>query len=304
MKFNGDTSRINFSVDWSLSDLDPSDISNLSIYAYPEDGSAPYVRISGDVESGYINLPTGLYSFLVFNDIAGDIAGVEFIDVESYTLSRVEAESTSLPGDLYYTLLEGELLSKSIGQIALWRKEEFEVVVDEVNCPYCGSESGEDITLEVQPSPITTQCHFTLGVENLRSAHIIQGVVRGFASGAYLSSGERFISSSDTYIYSMNFGSAQFDDSMPNSGTVQSEITTFGKAAVEPLSYELEISVILNSGEKMSFTRDITEQVTAQSNSRIEILLESEDNKIVLPEGVGTGFGVNGWGDKESIKLL
>ncbi len=299
-----DTSAIQLYVDWSESNIDQTEINNLSIYAYPEDGGSPYLRVSGDIDTAYINLPAAEYSLLVFNDIAGDIAGLNFRDNNSYSEYYAEIIEESDSSDIYYDILDGEILASDHGQLAAWRLTEFEVTSNMVSCIYCGETHSEEIELDVAPTPITTQCTFKVRVKNLNNAQLIQGVVKGFAAGAYLASGERVSTPNSTIIYSFNFTSATYDDDELVDGVVEAKITTFGKEPDENQIYELEIDVILNSGELVKFTRDITEQVKEQDNLKILISLELDENMIVLPEGNGIGFGVEAWGDRESIMLL
>ncbi|MFI3289041.1 MAG: DUF5119 domain-containing protein [Rikenellaceae bacterium] len=298
-----DTSAIQLFVDWSESNIDQADINNLSIYSYPEGGGSPYLKVSGNIDTAYINLPAAEYSLLIFNDIAGDIAGLNFRDDSSYNEFYAEIIEESDSSGIYYDILDGEILATDHGQLAVWRVTEFEVTSNMVSCIYCGETHSEEVEIDVAPTPITTQCIFTVRVKNLNNAQIIQGVVKGFAAGAYLASEERLSTPNNTIIYSFNFTSATYDDEDFIDGVIESEITTFGKEPDENQTYELELDVILNSGELVTFTRDITEQVKEQSNLKILISLESDENMIVLPEGNGTGFGVEAWGDREVITL-
>ncbi len=299
-----DSYTVKFSVDWSMSNIDLSDIHNLSVYAYPEDGGAPYIRVSGDITSGYINIPSGVYSLLIFNDVVGDIAGINFVDINSLADFRAEIIEQSGSSNLYYSIEEGELLATPHEQLAVWQMDSFEVTQNLVVCPYCEEVHNEEVSLSVMPTPLTVECIFSITIENLNNAQIIQGVLKGFASGAYLDTQERFSTPNVTNLYSVIFTSRTYDSSENIDGVVNAEITTFGKSPSEEQTYELEIDIILNSGEKVTYTRDITEQIKTQNSSVITINLDSTDNLISLPASTGTGFEVEGWGDRESIELL
>ncbi len=299
-----DSSNTLFSIDWSQSALDESQINNVSIYAYPSAGTDPYLKISGNINSGSLSLPAGEYSLLIFNDFADDLSSVNLLDLDSYDLASAEAIERSSADDLYYDLEQGEVLFWEPEPLAVWRMEEFEVSEDDVSCPYCGELQREEVVIDLSPTPLTTQCVFTVRVENLSNAQIIQAVVKGFASGASLATEERISPSEETTLYSINFTEATYDELSSTDGQVEAEITTFGQAPYDDQSYSMEFDIILSSGTRVSFTRDITDQVVAQDNSKIVVLVTDDDNKIVLPEGVGTGFGVESWGDRESIELL
>lgn len=297
-----DNQKVQVTVDWSQSNIDQSNIHNVSLYAYPEDGGSPYLRVSGNVESAYIYLPAGVYNLLLINDVVGDMSGVTFYNSESYSDFHAKIIGQSTISNPYYDVEEGEVLAPELDQIAAWHMEGFEVLPLE-DCVYCEDVEGSETLLDASPTPITTQCIFTIRVENLNNAQSIKGVVRGFAAGAYLSSGERISTADAVNIYSIDFTSAQYDDDNIN-GVIDSEIITFGKEPDESQIYELELDVVLNSGELITFDRDITEQVKVQDNLKIFISLELSDNMIVLPEGNGTGFGVEAWGERETIELF
>ncbi len=241
---------------------------------------------------------------MIFNDIVGDISGLSFRDIDSFDESYVLANEQSDSSGLYYNVASDETLISSQDVLAVWRLEEFEVTQNMVSCVYCGEVHSEEVVVDVEPTPITTQCVITIRIENLNNAQIIQGVLKGFASGAYLASSDRISSSESVNIYSVEFNSRTYDDSEYIDGTVEAEITTFGKEPDLEQSYEIDISVVLSNGELVTFTRDVTEQVVSQDNLKITINIDSQENMIVLPEGSGTGFGVEGWGDNESIDLM
>lgn len=298
-----DNSAITLSVDWSQSNIDLSQISNLSIYAYPEDGGLPYMKVSGNLESASLSLPVGSYSLLVFNDIVGDLSGISFSGYDTYSGFCAEVVEQSVTSDMYYDLADDEVLATDHDQFVVWRMAEFEVTSNMVSCPYCELIHSETIELDVIPTALTVQCSFIIRIENLNNAQIIQGVLKGFAAGAYPVSDERFAYSDESVIYSVEFTSATYDDDSTIDGVVEAEITTFGKLADESQTYLLVLDIILNSGERLMFTRDITEQVVEQDNIRILISLESSENLLTLPSYEGTGFGVESWGGGESVDL-
>ncbi len=297
-----------FALDWSESNIGLEEINNISIYAYPEDGSSPYTKVSGDINSAYINLPAGIYSLLVFNDFVGDLKGISFKDIDSFDQFYAEALELNSQSDLYYQLQDDEILSQTIGGLAAWRQESFEVSEDIISCSCCQSdiliESSEtELSLEIYPEPITTRCFVELTIENLNNAAYIEAIIRGLGAGAYLSSGKRFGVADDiTTLYSIELSDRTF--SSETDGVVEGSIYTFGKVEEDSnQTYEVVIDIILHSGELVTFTRDVSDQVVAQGNIDIYIDLTTEDGKITLPEGSG-GIGVDSWGNKEGIELF
>ncbi len=304
-----DSAKVEVEVDWSLSQLEESNIGNVSLYAYTEGLAVPYIRISGDPELAYIYLAEGEYTLLLFNDMVEDLLGIEAQGVDSLERFRFLAvERTSLD-DIYYEVATGELLLATIGAMATWHASQVVVTAEMIACNCCEDEAEHDsehnILLEASPTPITTPCQVNLAVDNLNNAVVIQGVLRGFAAGAYMTSGERIASEDVVPLYFLSFDDRTYSNS--TDGVTSGELITFGKVEApssEEQSYQIEIDVILGSGERVSFTRDVTEQVAAQDNTNIVIDLTSNDNMITLPAALGTGFGVEEWGDNEPIELL
>lgn len=299
------SAEIQVDIDWTESNLVLSEVSNISLYAYPDDGGSPYLKISGNIDYTYINLPVGTYSLLLFNDAVEDVLGVTFQNSTIYNEFYAEVNKRNTISDLYYSPQEDEFTAQEMGRIAAWRQETLEVTDEMVACSCC-DESAHDnhisTLLTAVPSSITTQCNITIAIDNLNNANIIQGTLKGFASGAYLASGKRISSTEVSTLYSIEFTSRTYQSD--TDGVTQGEITTFGKTDDQDQSYELIIDIILNSGELATYTRDITDQVVEQDNINIFISLTEDDNKILLPEGNGTGFGVDEWGDNEQIELL
>ncbi len=295
-------------VDWSSSEMELSAVSNISIYAYGEDGGSPYLKISGDIDTAYLSLPVGIYTLLLLSDAVDDVAGVQFGSESSFEEFYARTIARSSTSDLYYTLQEGEEVAQSMGQVATWHTTEVEVTEEMVACNYCGEEliATEQITLYATPTTITTQCVVSIEVENLNNAAIIQATLQGLASGRYLASNTPLSDKEQTTLYSLEFSSRNYSND--TDGTTQCEITTFGRATTEESdeeqTYLLTIDIILNSGEKVTYLRDVTDEVETSDGTTIYISISGDDNKIVLPESSGTGFGVDSWGDNEPLELL
>ncbi|MFI3264665.1 MAG: DUF5119 domain-containing protein [Rikenellaceae bacterium] len=301
------SSRIEFNINWSESNIDIDNINNVSIYAYSKSEDQPYTKISGDISSAYIDLPEGSYSILIFNDFVGDIAGVNFNNADSYELFYAEMIGRSSSNDFFYELQSDEVMAQTIGSMAVWKMEDFEVSEDMLSCSCCGvaDDTVTQTILEATPTPSTTRCVVSLGVDNLNNAAYIEAIIRGLASGVYLSSSNRFLNSDSAPLYGLELGERTYNNSDNIDGVATGETNTFGKVDDDSLNYEVVIDVILSSGEMVTFTRDVTDQILEQDNTEIFIDLTSEDDKITLPEGsASAGFGVLDWGESEKIELL
>ncbi|MFI3323929.1 MAG: DUF5119 domain-containing protein [Rikenellaceae bacterium] len=298
------SARVGVSVDWEEANMERDEINNISIYAYAEGGAEPYVKVSGDIDYGYIDLPEGLYTILVFSDFVGDIQGVQFGDQALFDQFYVQAIQT-YQGGLYYDLEQGEILAETIGRIAAWHTTELEVSPDMLWCSCCdpSPEIVTQVELVAQPTPLTTLCTVALSVENLDNAAYIEVVVRGLAVGALMAGGGRFESSEGQLLYLLTLDQRNY--SSDTDGVVSGSVVTFGKpTAIDSQSYTLNIEIVLNSGEQLSYERDVTSQVEEQDNIEIVISLSGEDDKITLPASTASGFGVEDWGDNEQVYLL
>ncbi len=295
---------IRFAIDWTQANIVLSEVSNLSIYAYAEDLGSPYVKISGNIDTAYINLPSGVYSLLIFNDAVEDILGVSFTGSDSFGDFYAQSTTRTSTSDLYYSTSESEVFASKMGRLASWSLEGFEVTSEMISCSICEDSNKLviDTLINATPSAITRQCEVSVTIENLNNAQIVQATLIGFASGAYVASGETILDSEQSILYSVDLNSYSYSNE--SDGVVEGETTIFGLSTDTSTTYQVVIDIILGSGELSSFTRDVTEQMVEQSGSTIYIDLSSDDDKIVLPESSGTGFGVDGWGNNQQIELL
>ncbi len=288
---------IPITIDWSESGLPDDYANNLSVYFFPDTGEAPYMKVTGATTSLEMKLPEGRYSVLLFNDFVGDLNGISFEDEDIYSQISAVAQVD-------------EDIVATIDRMAAWRLDEFEITFTE-NCGYCCDlVIGESVEvsaslLDLQPTPVTAQNTITLRVENLNNAQTIEGVLSGAATAATLSTNARHstLDTDDTYI--VYFSNRIYDDtSDPTDGVTSTTLTTFGKQPDSDATYELVLNVILNSGELATFTRDVTDQVTASDDFDIIITLTDTDTLISLPESQSSGIGVESWGDSEDLHLL
>ncbi|MFI3266421.1 MAG: DUF5119 domain-containing protein [Rikenellaceae bacterium] len=302
---------IPITVDWSSSGISEQSITNLSVYIYPKDGSTPYIKISSNIDSTSVTLPVGEYSVLVFNDAIGNLEGINFKQSDEYSLFTAGAIEDTATDDIYYSLGDSQMLVYSHEPLAAWRMDDFVVSSDMVYNPCCnlsanctlGVSTIEEL-MDISPTPVTATTTVTLSIDNLDNAMTIQGVITGFAAGAYLSTNER-TSSTLTNVYSFTFQTRDYDDSSEaTDGTTEVSFYCFGKNLESNTTYELTLDIILNSGERVSVTKDITSQVEQSDDYNIVVDLTQESDVISLPENAGTGFGVESWGDSEHVELL
>lgn len=291
---NCDSAVVSVAIDWSLSLMDSDDVESLSLYAYPDSGGAPYLKISTDIDSLAITLPVGSYSLVAMNDVVIDIVGVNFTDVDSYA----DFSANVIADD------SGEITTH--GQVAVARQQ-ITITEDMVWCQYCEADDfiGEELSLSLQMTPVTALCTVQIAIDNLDNAQSIEATLTGGADGAILSTNSRIDSESEVNYYLLQFTSRTYDEeSNSTNGVTITQIVTFGKSSDNDATYQLEIDIILNTGEMASYTRDVTSQVTISDDFNIFIDLTDSTSTITLPESSGTGFGVEAWGDSEQVGLI
>ncbi len=137
------------STDWSDSQLDMSEVGNVSIYFYPTGGGEPVIKISNNLNFNLVELPVGEYSVLIFNDMVDNIKGVNFSNESSYdnfSVGTIE-EGVTLP--TFYAIDSSvERLATQHSRVASWSMDEF--TVDETMIEYTRSTEFDSYIAEVR----------------------------------------------------------------------------------------------------------------------------------------------------------
>ncbi len=328
-------------IDWSESLLNMKRVGNVSLYFYPKDGGEPVVKVSDDLYYNIVQLPIGEYSVLVFNDMIYNVAGMSYLNEESYnhfSVNRVKHGSFE-PG--FYELCPNEFIVTPHNRMASWRMDHFMVdhslvqytrspafkgyvaqvreraatkapasSVDRIPMPdwsaHITKTSVEELTklssIVIQPQ--TTVINYRVRVKNLNNAMQFKVYMKGSATGTYLAQDVNISSGKDSRnVYDMLVANREYDN--PNKGIdgyVNFSLNTFGREDVEE-KYELHFIVVLQSGEIKKFDRDITDQMMLDDDRIIKIELVEEHNLLTLPANSEAGFNVDGWGDDIIIYL-
>lgn len=166
-----------------------------------------------------------------------------------------------------------------------------------------------ELVEDIVPQPLTAPLSIEIQVENLNNATSVEGVLRGTAHGKTLSGGSSFKSSDNDNLYCWTFEDFSYDDDTYINGRIYYDLNTMGRTYESGESYELELFFALQSGEVMTITRDITDEIvdaidiTGSVTAEIEIKLDLDDTKVTLPDALDAGFGVSGWGESEVVYL-
>ena len=313
----GMTALIPVRIDWSQSNISPMEgrgndyVHRVSLRFFPKDGSAAFDRyLELDVTEGEIEVPVGDYSVVVFNESVYDIYwedAVAFSDVDSYD----DFAATVIPDDAakypFYHPLAGEELIVEPFRLASWSLDDFTVTKDIVTRTRSKTrvsrtedsedpEGPENALTRIVMRALTHNVNITAHVENLSSAQLLQGAMRGFAQKVYMASGET-VRTPATHIFKLN--SRVWDAGSKRNGTVSKNFLSFGPLT-EAGEYWLNVDAVFIDGtvHDEELLWDVTEQVAAHPKGAIDLNIDLNMQLPLVTEGIFVGE----W-DDEIIKI-
>lgn len=336
------TAKIPVVIDWTLTGLNPStDKENLyraSVWVFTEDGSA--IGSSGksykefrlnSATKDYIELPTGRYSVLIFNNSVSEFSSnVAFRGTDKFdTFEYYAVEHTNSR----YAKSSSETVVMTPDILAAWRMTGLEVTAGMVivsrtlDYPITAQAQAQAVTdlkqlSGVQPELLTYTCNVSARVSELKSMRSASGVLTGMASSVMLATGQTSASQA-THEFTMN-GNRVYDADNAYDGVAHGvPFQTFGAVASTNAKYGIELLFVLNNLYENSylyptppsspFLFDVTRQVVQFSSQKtisldIQIGLSGSDgdNIITLPRIIkegGFSADIDGWGDDEQIDV-
>ncbi len=308
----GGTALIPVKIDWSLSNIPVTDIRGndhihrVSLRFFPKDGSAAFDRyLEMNVIEGEIEVPVGEYSVVVFNESVYDIYwedAIRFSDVDSYAGFAAEIVPDMAENYPFYHPVAGEELIVAPFRLASWSLDDFTVTKEMVTTTRSrtkvasGADAPENALTKIVMRALTRNVKVTAHVENLSSAQLIQGAMRGFARKVYMASGTTFQSPA-THIFKLN--SRVWDAGSNTHGTVSKGFLSFGRLPQNE-SYQLNIDAVFIDGtvygQPLLF--DVTDRITSLREDAIDIDIDLALQFPLITEGVFVGD----W-DDEVIKI-
>ncbi len=279
------------SLDWSESRVSNENLSNISLYFFPISGGEPYLKLSGDIKSVELYLPHDTYSVLIFNGVASGVGNNQFLE-NNYRDFNVQLINNEVASHFNVSdnVIDIGLLEPN--PLAVWSLDEVEITKD----------MNEDIFKDIKPQPITTTKYINVRIENLINAQNVEAKIVGVPNKIFLHNGERDFVEKTLYSHSFQFEKREFDNpDNPINGVVSHKILSYGKHPDPNNEYKIIFNVIIGSGELVSYTRDITDQINAGTNLDIPIKLLDSANKIILPKGVAETFYVTEWNEIREI---
>lgn len=298
-------------IDWTKSNIPVTEadgsghVHRVSIRFFPKDGSAAFDRyLEGNVIEGEIEVPIGDYAVVVFNESIHDLYWEEriyFTDVNKYSKFAAHKLEDNVVNYPFYQSLTAERLIFEPFRMASWSLASFSVTREMVENTRSGTRGStrvgdEEALLDVVMYPLTYNVNITVQVDNLASAQLIQGAMRGFSSKVYMASREAIYSPA-TYVHKLN--SRVWNTGSKVDGTVSKKFLSFGRH-LHPEEYWLNMDVVFIDGTvfEQPLLYNVTDQVVAEERNNTDINIRLS---LLLPL-VTDGIYVGDW-DDEVIKI-
>ena len=308
-------------IDWSKSGIevltpDGGDaVHRVSLRFFPKGKNMPVfdIYLEGNVIEGFIKVPVGKYSVIVFNESVEDRGywdgKIQFTDTHSYNdfAANAVAYNPNLRNQQFpfYQTQTGENFINEPLHLASWSIENFEVTEamvmvsnGEKQILFLTEEENRmfNALKDVVMRALTRPVNITAQVENLVSTHKAYAAMQGFANKVYMASALTTYNPS-TFLFS--FDRRKYDANGKD-GVMNSSFMSFGRtptSAANPESYKVKADIVFVNGELYQPTPpllfDVTGQVLSNYNTQIEINL-SIQYKLPFVEG---GIAVDEWDD-------
>ncbi len=307
----GVTALIPVKIDWSRSNIPVTEargnglVHRVSLRFFPKDGSAAFDRyLELSVIEGEIEVPVGEYSVVVFNESVYDIYwedAITFSDVDSYENFAATIIPDNAANYPFYRPLTGEELIVAPFRLASWSLDDFRVTNEMVANTRSATrttraDGPENALTKIVMRALTRNVNVTAHAENLSSAQLLQGAMRGFARKVYMASAETAPTPA-THVFKLN--SRVWDAGSDRHGTVSKSFLSFGRLPQDD-DYQINVDAVFIDGtiHEEQLLWDVTDQVTAHPADAIDINIDLAMELPLITEGIFVGD----W-DDEIIKI-
>ncbi len=290
-------------IDWSKSNIPVTDASGngyvhrVSLRFFPKDGSPAFDRyLEMNVIEDKIEVPIGEYSVVAFNESVYDVYwedAIRFSDVDSYAdfaATIVLDDAANYP---FYHPLPGEELIVEPFRLASWSLDDFAVTRETVTRTRSATRTAsraddpENALTRIVMRALTHNVNVSAHVENLSSAQLLQGAMRGFARTVYMASGETAHTPA-TYIFKLN--SRVWDAGSQAHGTVSRSFLSFGRLPQNE-QYWVDVDAVFIDGSvhDEQLLWNVTDQVTAHPKGAIDKYIDLALQLPLITEGIFVG---------------
>ena len=308
----GVTALIPVKIDWSRSNIPVTEargnglVHRVSLRFFPKEGSPVFDRyLELNVIEGEIEVPVGEYSVVVFNESVYDIYwedAITFSDVDSYDDFAATIVADNAANYPFYHPLRDEELIVSPFLLASWSLDDFTVTEEMVANSRSSTrrasraDGQENALTKIVMRALTYNVNVTAHAENLSSAQLLQGAMRGFARTVYMASAET-AQTPATHIFKLN--SRVWDTGSSRHGTVSKSFLSFGRLPQDE-KYEINVDAVFIDGtiHEEQLLWDVTDQVVAHPADAIDIDIDLDIQLPLITEGILVGD----W-DDEVIKI-
>jgi len=308
---------VSIQVDWSLFEMET--VTGMSVYCYPRSGGSPFIVKTNSIDGVLLNLPEGMYDFIVINQSEEEFGKIEFEGMDSFSTASALPVTYKVPWktDLN-TMYDSEWLAID--------SYEGLVITPEM------TEMSEDVpdgvsaacTLTLHPENVTYRAHIAIGIHNIDKAYLVRGILSSLAGGIRLCDGD--VSTFTPLYKSMDKWKCTLSENQSD-GILSCDFVCFGTARTvqEHRDNRLELSFLLvDLATVSSFQYEIGEYLEVDECSKSIIIvigaseIEAEPEgmncnplaPLLLPEDIesattGSGFDVDieDWGDVIDIKV-
>lgn len=298
------TATLRVVFDWrNAPDASPE---GMCIFFYPDDGGEVQRFDFSGTEGGTVNLPTGKYRAVCYNN---DLSGIQQRGVSSFYTHEAYTREGNLFESIYGNArgetprAEGtENERVVICPDPMWGCNAWELEVTELGVTYvCVPGEGKE-ALEVENTesiitlyPSALFCTYTYEIRNVVNLHRAELMCASLSgmSGSWLFGAETLGTECVTL---------PFEAVSDHTSCITGGFYTFGQSEENLKPHKLVLYVWMNSGKKFYYTFDVTGQVDgAPDKRRVHLLIDG----LYLPdeedEQNGTGFevGIDDWMTEE-----
>ncbi len=300
----GATALIPVKIDWSRSNIPVTEargngeVHRVSLRFFPKDGSPAFDRyLELNVMEGEIEV----YSVIVFNESVYDVYWEDAImfsnidDYENFAATIVADDAANYP---FYHPIAGEELTVQPFRLASWSLDDFTVTKDMVAKTRSATRAAsraddpENALTGIVMRALTRNVCVTARVENLSSAQLIQGAMRGFSRTVYMASA-RADQTPATHVFKLN--SRLWDAGSQRNGTVSKTFLSFGRLPQDE-QYWVDVDAVFIDGtsHEEQLLWDVTDQITVLPKGTIDKNIELT---LQLPH-ITEGIFVGDWDDE------
>ncbi|WP_297905813.1 DUF5119 domain-containing protein [uncultured Parabacteroides sp.] len=311
-----DRCSVRLDIDWSLCGID---VDGMTVLFYPVDGGEPSRFLTNTITGDKVQLKSGTYDVVVFNQAAEEYSYLTVEGQERYSSLCVVMKTTQSD---WYTPAAEERLIYDPEPFATATLENFEITQEMIQT---SAEEGKEFSLTCQPEKVIFTTHLSLQIKGLHNVREARGAIKGVADTYWIADGKTGNSVATQLV---DFPEKTFHENSTTDGVLSGSFLTLGipdaiSKATDETHNLLTLSILLVDNKTViSKQYNITRRAIVNNGTKeIEIALGTkvdpdkeethEDIPLELPDvepaknnGEG-GFdaSVDNWGEETDIEI-